>query len=169
MPKRITNAQIADVLDRIAGLLDASKDDNPFRIQAYREGAETVRGHQRSMVDYIRKGEWEQIKELPNIGDGIAAVIGEYVSSGRSSLLDDLEAAQPGQNELTRVPGIGENLAAKIQQTLNITTLAGLEKAVKDGRLTKVEGIGRRRLEAIRLALRGMFRRSTSSASASKR
>lgn len=168
MPKSISNAQIADVLERIAGLLDESKEDNPFRIQAYRAAAETVRGHKRTMVDYIRRDEWEKIKDLPHIGDGIAAVIGEYVSSGRSSLLDDLEAAQPGKNELTRVPGIGESLAAKIQATLNVTTLAGLEKAVKDGRLTKVDGIGRRRLEAIRLALRGMFRRSTSP-SASKR
>ena len=162
MPKSVSNAQIANVLERIADLLDSNKQDNPFRIEAYREAAKTVRSHERSMVDYIRRGEWEQIKELPNIGDGIAAVIGEYVSDGRSSLLDDLQGnqRQSDQNELTRVPGIGQGLAVKIKQTLNVDTIAGLEKAVKDGRLTKVEGIGRRRLEAIRLALRGMLNRS---------
>ena len=37
-----TNREIADVLDRIADLLEA-QDANPFRVHAYRNGADHVR------------------------------------------------------------------------------------------------------------------------------
>ncbi len=88
-----TNAQIADVLEHIADLLEA-QDVNPFRVRAYREGARTVLHLDQPVADFIHRDQFDELKALPNIGDGIAAVIGEYVSSGQSGLLQELEAAR---------------------------------------------------------------------------
>jgi DNA polymerase (family 10) len=153
--KKPTNTEIADVLDRIAEVLDV-KDDNPFRVRAYREGASTIRYFDQSAADLGM----EDLKALPNIGDGIAAVIGEYVSSGQSNLLKELEAEAGPEGVFVQVPGIGKELAERISEQIHVKTLAELEQAAHDGRLVTVEGFGSRRVKAVQTALAGMMARS---------
>jgi DNA polymerase (family X) len=160
--KEPTNAQIAQVLERIADLLEA-QDANPFRVRAYREGAQTIQSVDQSVAEFIRRDQIDQLKALPGIGDGIAAVIGEYVSSGQSDLLEQLEAEVSPEAVFGKVPGIGEELAQRIVEHLHIQTLPELEEAVYDGRLATVEGFGPKRIEGIRAALAGMLSRSARS------
>jgi hypothetical protein len=157
-----TNAHIAGVLERIADLLEA-QDANPFRVRAYREGAQTVRHHDHPVADFIRQDQFDELKALPTIGDGIAAVIGEYVSSGQSGLLQELEATVSPESVFAKVPGIGQELAQRIVGQLDIQTLAELEEAAHDGRLAAVKGFGPRRVEGVRTALAGMLSRSARS------
>jgi hypothetical protein len=159
MAEKLTNAQIAETLERIADLLEA-EDANPFRVRAYREGAQTVRNQDRSIAEFIHQGQFEDLKSLPNIGSGIAAVIGEYVSSGKSSLLEELETKVSPEAIFTKVPGIGKELAERIVDELHIHSLQELEEAAHDGRLASVEGFGNRRIEGVRKALAGMLSRS---------
>lgn len=162
MGHNATNTQIADMLDEIADLLE-DQDANPFRVRAYREGATTIRDHDQPVAKFIQDGDFNKLKELPNIGEGIAAVIGEYISSGQSQLLEDLEAKASPEDVLTKVPGIGEELAERIRNQLHIHSLPELEGAAHDGRLRTVEGFGPRRVEAVRTALAGMLSRSARS------
>ena len=60
----------------------------------------------------------------------------------------------------TRVPGIGKELAERVENQLDIKTLEELEEAAYDGRLASVEGFGERRIEAVRNALAGMLSQS---------
>lgn len=154
-----TNTDIAALLERIADLLE-TQDANPFRVRAYREGAATIRATDEAVANYIRRDQVDQLKALPNIGGGIAAVIGEYVTSGESDLLRELEAKTAPEDVFTRVPGIGQELARRITTQLDIETLAELEEAAHDGRLASVEGFGKKRLEGVRSALAGMLSRS---------
>jgi DNA polymerase (family X) len=156
MAKDPTNTQIADLLERLADLLEA-QDDNPFRVRAYREGAQTLRETKHRVSDFIRQDRLDDLKALPNIGDGIAAVIGEYVTSGKSTLLDDVQAKESPTAVFARVPGIGEELAQRIADQLDIKTLPELEEAAHDGRLARVEGFGSRRIEAVLTSLAGML------------
>jgi DNA polymerase (family 10) len=159
MSAQPTNAHIADMLERIADLLD-TQDANPFRVRAYREGAQTIRDLDYAAAHDIRSDHFDRLIALPTIGEGIAAVIGEYVSSGKSSLLEQLEAkASPG-DAFARIPGIGDELAERIAGELDIETLPELEAAAHDGRLATVEGFGERRVEAVRTALSGMLSQS---------
>ena len=153
--KKPTNAQIADVLDRIAEVLDV-QDANPFRVRAYREGASTIRYIDQSAADLGI----DDLKALPNIGEGIAAVIGEFVSSGQSSLLKELEAEAGPEGIFVQVPGIGKELAERITGRIHVETLAELEEAAHDGRLATVEGFGSRRVKAVQTALAGMLAHS---------
>ena len=66
-----TNNQIAGLLEHIADLLEA-QDENPFRIRAYRQGAQTIRDYEKSVAELIRQDKFDQIKALPNIGEGLA-------------------------------------------------------------------------------------------------
>jgi putative hydrolase len=159
MAKEPTNTQIADVLEEIADILEL-QDANPFRVRAYHTGAQSVRSADQSVADLVRHNQYEELKDLPGIGEGIAAVIGEYVTSGHSSLLEDLRAKAGSSAVFVKVPGIGPELAERIVEHLHINTLPELEEAAHDGRLETVEGFGNRRVAAVRAALAGMLNRS---------
>ena len=160
--KEPTNAQIAEVLERIADLLEA-QDANPFRVRAYREGAQTIRKVDDPVAEFVRRDQMDKVTALPGIGSGIAAVIGEYVADGKSDLLEQLESEVSPEEAFGKVPGIGEELAQRIVEHLHIQTLPELEEAVHDGRLATVEGFGPKRIEGIRTALAGMLSRSARS------
>jgi putative hydrolase len=153
-----TNKDIAELLERIADLLEAT-DTNPFKVRAYRNGANSVRDQETPVADYIVKDNFERLREVPGIGAGLGAVIGQYVVEGRSDLLNDLEAEVTPVQVFQRVPGLGQDLAQRIVDTLHISTLEDLEEAAHDGRLATVEGFGERRVEAVQASLGGILQR----------
>ena len=157
--RRPTKDDVAQVLEEIATLLEA-QEANPFRIGSYRDGARTVRESDAPLIEWADAGDAEALKGLPNIGQGLAQVIIEYVQTGRSSLLEQLQGETEPGALFRQVPGIGPELASRVANELNISTLEELEQAAHDGRLASVEGFGERRLENVRTSLAGMVSRS---------
>lgn len=153
-----SNADIAALLERIADLLEAT-DANPFKVRAYRNGANSVRDHNTPVSDYIVGDDFDRLTDIPGIGSGLGAVIGQYVVEGRSDLLNDLESDVTPLQVFARVPGIGGELAQRIVDTLHITTLEELEEAAHDGRLAEVDGFGQRRVEGVQASLGGILQR----------
>lgn len=153
------NAAIADVLNRIADLLEA-QDANPHRVRAYRNGADSVRTADRPVAEVVRHEGAEALEDLPGIGEGLAAAIAEYVTTGRSALLDRLEGETAPADLFVRVPGIGETLARRMVDELGVHTLEELEEAAHDGRLEQVEGFGPHRVRTVQLGLDALLRRS---------
>lgn len=154
--KKPGNEEIAHILDRIADLLEA-QDANPFRVRAYRDGANTVRQIDKSVAKMITSGKREELEELPNIGQKLAGVIEEYVDTGRSGLLSRLQGEVAPEEVFTQVPGIGDDLARRITSELDVNSLQELEQAAYDGRLEEVEGFGPKRVENVRISLAGML------------
>ncbi len=153
------NEKIALLLDRIAELLEA-QEENPFRVEAYRRGAETVRNVDTSLAQLAQARQIDTLKELPNIGQALASTVMEYVNTGRSSLLARLEAEVGPAELFSQLPGIGPELAGRIADQLDIDSLAALERAAHDGRLEQVAGFGPARTEAVRATLAGRLRRA---------
>jgi DNA polymerase/3'-5' exonuclease PolX len=148
----ISNQEIAQVLEDIAELLEADQ-ANFFRVRAYRNGAGVVRASEKPVAEIVQSGDGQVLQELPQIGEGLAAVISEYVTEGRSSLLEDLIEKATPVALFSTVPGIGPKLAERIIETLNIRTLDELAQAANDGRLAQVEGFGKKRLDTVRTGL----------------
>ncbi len=152
----IKNQQVAKLLERIAGLLE-TKQANPFRVQAYRQAAGTVRAAGESLGKLLEEGGEESLQDLPQIGEGISGVIADYLRSGRSRELERLLGETAPEELFQQVPGIGETLAERIAENLEVNTLEELEQAAHDGRLRKIDGFGSRKVENIRLSLAGML------------
>ena len=150
------NHKIADMLNRIADLLEVQEADG-FRVRAYRSGAQTVRQTEQSIAALVHKQGAEALEALPAIGETQARLIAEYVTTGRSALLDRLKGEVSTEDLFARVPGIGDELAKRIVSELDIHSLEELEAAAHDGRLRKVEGFGPRRIQAVRSSLAGML------------
>ena len=88
-----SNEQIAAILDEIAGLLE-NLESNPYRVQAFRTGAQTVREADQPIAELARRGDRKGLMDLPGIGEGLAGVIFEYVVTGRAEVLENLRAQQ---------------------------------------------------------------------------
>lgn len=147
---------IASLLEQIADLLDL-QDANVFRVRSYRQGARSIRQTDADVAGLARQGDVDGLIALPDIGEGLARVIVEYATTGRSSLLDELRGKSSPEGLFAEVPGIGEELARRIVAELGINTLEELEQAAHDGRLDQVEGFGEKRLEMVRASLASRF------------
>lgn len=154
------NDEIADALERISALLEV-QGASTFRVRAYLGAAKTVRDSETPMMRVFESEGVKGLEALPGIGKSIAAVISELLSTGRISLLERLEGQVSPEELFETVPGIGEKTAHKIHETLGIETLEELELAAHDGRLSKVPGLGRRKIQGIMDALSGILSRSS--------
>ncbi len=155
-PARPSNEEIASVLDQIANLLEA-QDANPFRVRSFRQGADSVRDADQPVADLFWKGGREALEKLPGVGRGLAGVIDEIITRGRSELLQRLRGETSPAELFAEVPGIGPRLGQRVAEQLDIHTLPELEQAARDGRLEQVPGFGPRRVEEVQVGLAGML------------
>ncbi len=156
----VSNEDIARLLERIADLLEASG-AGEFRVGAYRRAAEGVRQAEEPVANMVREGRKADLNAVPGIGERLAGLVEEYVTSGRSGLLERLEAEARPEDALARVPGIGEELAHRLVEALGIRTLEELETAAHDGRLDTVPGFGPERIDGVKGYLAGKLARSS--------
>jgi len=143
--RRARNEDVADALERVADLLEA-QGENPYRVRAWRAGAQTVKSHAGSVAELLEREGTDGLDRLPGIGKSLAGAIAELVHTGRLRMLDRLEGEISPEDLFTTVPGIGEELARRVHDHLHVDTLEELELAAHDARLAVVPGFGPRRV-----------------------
>jgi len=142
------NHEVATKLREIAQLLRAQR-ANPFRVNAYLHAADTLDNLGRNVAEFMQAKGIRGLVALPGIGEGIARSIYEYVATGRMSRLENLRGSADPVGLFRSIPGVGRVLAERIHDQLHVDSLEALENAVREGQLHKVEGLGRKRHEAI--------------------
>ncbi len=143
------NLAIARVLNEIADLLEL-KDENPFKIRAYRNAAQVVA----ETGDRIDDATDADLKALPGIGKDLAGRIREICSTGTCAIHQDLLLEFPSSVlELLRLQGVGAKTVAAIYRALNIATLDDLEQAARAGALRKLRGMGEKKEQLILKAI----------------
>jgi hypothetical protein len=157
-----TNENVADIFEEIAALLEAQK-ASPFRVNAWWNGARTVRALPRWVGDVFREQGRQGLDDIPSIGRGLAAVIIEILQTGRARALERLRGEVSPVEMFADLPGIGDELAHRIHGELGIDTLEELERAAHDGRLAALEGFGAKRVRAIREVLAARMSRRPAS------
>lgn len=144
----VQNAEIADIFDRLADLLEIER-ANPFRVRAYRNGARTIRGHARSMADLLDQG--KDLSQLPNIGADLSGKIRTIVDTGRLPLLEEVESRTPAAlGELMKIEGLGPRRVRALHEQLDIQDLDDLRRAAREGRIRELEGFGPRTEQLLR-------------------
>ena len=132
------NLAIARVLAEIGDLLEI-KNENPFKIRAYRNAAETV-AHTGGRIADLTPAER---LALPGIGKDLAAKIGELVDTGAIEYHRQLlEEFPPTVLDLLHLPGVGPKTVSLLYRSLDIRTLDDLERAAREGRLRGLKGMG---------------------------
>jgi DNA polymerase (family 10) len=139
--KEMNNLQIAELLRAVAASLELKgADKNKFRIIAYERAADAVEHSSSELKDL-----WDdnKLKEVPGIGESIAAYLDELFRTGTSKHFEEIvKGLPPAMFQLMELPGVGAKTAYKLVTKLNINSLAELEKAAKKGKIANLEGFG---------------------------
>ena len=146
----VHNADIAHAFEEIADLLEL-RQENPFRVRAYRNAARVVGELGFEVTARLAGG--DALPKLPGIGADLAGKMRELAATGSCGLLEQLRARFPaGITDLLALPGIGPKRAGFLYEKLKIGSLAELQRAAREGRLRQLAGFGekseRRILEA---------------------
>ncbi|MBX6773408.1 MAG: DNA polymerase/3'-5' exonuclease PolX [Chloroflexi bacterium] len=150
------NARAARFLERIASLLSA-RGENPFRVRAYQEAAARIGAMSENILDVWREGRLQSIR---GIGPSIAAKLEEFLATGQSRYLAELEAATPaGIEELLEIPGIGPSRARLLIERLGVQTPQELIAAAEEHRLRGLPGFGPRLEQELLIAARRQTQR----------
>ncbi len=135
----VHNADIARCFDEIADLLEL-RDENPFRVRAYRNAARLIGELRLDLAQTLAKE--GELPKLAGIGEDLAGKIGEIVESGTCKVLEQLRRKFPaGITELLTLPGLGPKRVRVLHQK-HISSLADLERAAREGRLHDIPGFG---------------------------
>lgn len=142
------NYEVAEKLREISSLLEAQH-ANPFRSRAYLNAAMTLEQCPQDIRKLVQTNGIKGLIELPAIGAGIARSIYEYIAIGRMSRLENLQGSSDPISLFQAIPTVGRALAQRIHDSLHVDTLESLENAAQKGQLNKVEGLGKKRQQAI--------------------
>ena len=143
------NRAIARILREIADLLEI-KDANPFKIRAYRNGADIAANHPHELNTLDEAG----LREIPGIGKDLATRIREVAESGDAAFHRELVAEFPPTIlDLLHLQGVGPKTVAMLYRELAVRTIDDLEAAAKDGRVRSLRGMGPKKEALILKAL----------------
>jgi len=145
----LDNLAIARILREIADLLEI-KDDNPFKIRAYRNGADIAANHPHELATLDEAG----LREIPGIGKDLAGRIREIGETGDTAYHRELIAEFPPTIlDLLHLQGVGPKTVATLYRELGIRTIEDLERAALDGRVRALRGMGAKKEALILKAL----------------
>ncbi|SIS51239.1 DNA polymerase/3'-5' exonuclease PolX [Salimicrobium flavidum] len=143
----INKKNVIQLLEKIAVYLEL-KGENPFKISAYTKAAQALERDERAL------SEIEDVTKMKGIGKGTASVIKEYVDTGESETLQELQQEVPeGLIPLLELPGLGGKKLAKLYDQLGVVDKATLQKALEEGKVEQLEGFGKKSAEKMLKAL----------------
>jgi DNA polymerase (family 10) len=141
---------VGQVLEQIAAFLEL-KNENPFRIRAFRTAARAITGFPRDLRESVEDGSLASAK---GVGPATLQIVTELVRTGKASMLEDLREQIPsGLVEMLEISGLGVAKIRQIHEVLGIDSLPELEAAAHDGRLAKLPRFGQRTSENILKAI----------------
>ncbi len=135
----MTREILANVLEEIALLLDL-KNENPFKVRAYRQGADTVRGFD---GDIVQLAATNQLTGIKGIGEALRDKLHILASSGSLPFHQHLRAEfPPGLFDLLDLQGLGPKKVKALFETLAVSSIAELKLACEAGKVAALPGFG---------------------------
>ncbi len=152
-----TNATLVAILERLARLMDVLGEDS-FKSSAHARAARAIEGQSTELATLANSADAKAAKsalmQIEGIGPKIADKILEFFATGRIGEHDELAAKVPaGVLAMMEVPGLGPKTVRAIWQTLGVTDLAGVKKAIDDGSILTVPRMGAKAAEKIKQSI----------------
>lgn len=138
-PVEITRERLAAVLEEIALLLEI-QGENPFKVRAYRQGAEVVETYDGDIVALAKDNKLEGIKGL---GEALRDKLHELASTGELGFHKNLRAGYPDSFfELFELDGLGPKKIGALHKELGVDSIAALKAACETGSVAGLSGFG---------------------------
>jgi DNA polymerase (family 10) len=141
------NKEIAEIFEKMADILEF-KGENPFKISAYRKASRIIGDLTQDIEEIAEKG---KLKDVPGIGEGMAEKIAEYLKTGKISKFEEVKKGVSDElMAIMDIPGMGPKTLSMFHKEKGISNLSQLEKAVENGFLIGLPGIGEKKVENIK-------------------
>ncbi len=142
----MTREDATTILERIAALLEM-KGENPFKVRAYRTGAELVESFSGDIMALAAENKLAGIKGL---GDALRDKLHEMATTGRLEFYEKLKAEFPDTIfDLFAVQGLGPKKIAALHAELGVSSIADLKLACESGTAAKLSGFGAKVVQKI--------------------
>jgi DNA polymerase (family 10) len=150
----MTNPEIAAVFRRLANLMEL-RDDNQFKIRAYRTAADTIEDTTTPLAEIIEAGGVSRLRELPGIGEAISKKIFDLVKTGSFKAYEEIRGEIPETVlDLLEVDGVGIKTLQILYRQFQISRLDDFARFVEGGGLNSVPGFGEKSQHRIRASLK---------------
>ena len=135
------NRQVAEILERIADILDV-QGEIAYKGIAYRRAADQIAHLSEPIADIGQRGE---LRSIPGVGDAMEKKIGELLETGRLAYYERLQQEVPaGVLDLLSIPDVGPKTARLLWQKLGVASVDEAEQAALAGRIRELAGMGAR-------------------------
>lgn len=135
----VTRERLVEVLEEIALLLEI-QGENPFKVRAYRQGAEIVAGYDGDIVGLARENRLDGIK---GIGEALRDKLHELATTGELGFHKKLRENYPDSFfELFELDGLGPKKIAALHRELGVDSIAALKTACEAGKVAGLSGFG---------------------------
>jgi DNA polymerase (family 10) len=141
------NRAIADMFDRIADALEL-KGEIRFRVNAYRRASRVIQDLRDDIETVWRDG---KLKDISGIGEGMAQNIEQFLSTGTMDKYEEVKREVSSELlGLLAVQGLGPKTLFLAQSELKVRNLEDLKRAIDDGSLETLPGMGAKKVDNIR-------------------
>jgi DNA polymerase (family 10) len=141
------NKELADLFEKMADILEF-KGENPFKISAYRKASRIIGDLTQDIEESTEKGE---LKNIPGIGEGMAQKIEEYLKTGKISKFEEVKKGVSDELiAIMDIPGMGPKTLSTLHKEKGINNFSQLEKALNDGSLLGLFGMGEKKIQNIK-------------------
>ena len=142
------NSEIAKILFEMAMLLEMK--EVPFKPRAYEKAALAIESLEKDVKEIYKLGGLKALMDIPDVGQGIAERIEEYLKTRRIKDYEALKKKVPVDlGGLKQIEGLGPKKIKLLWQKLKIRTVADLEKAAHAGKIRGIPNLGQKTEENI--------------------
>jgi DNA polymerase (family 10) len=136
---QMNREEMAKVLERIALLMEL-KGENPFKVRAYRQGAETVLAMEGDVAELAKQ---DGLKGVKGIGEALREKLGELAKTGQLGFYENLRSEFPDSVfDLFDVQGLGPKKIKAMYDALGVDSLEKLKAACEEGKVAALPGFG---------------------------
>ncbi len=131
--------EMAGVLEKIALLMEL-KGENPFKVRAYRQGAEVVLAMEEDVVELAKN---DALNGIKGIGEALRDKLGELAKTGKLEFYEKLkDEFPPTIFDLFEVQGLGPKKIKALYDELGVVSLEKLKAACLEGKVAILAGFG---------------------------
>lgn len=135
------NKEIIQIFSETADLMEIAGQD-AFRIRSYRNAIQAIENLTERLEDILSDAE-RKLTDIPSIGKGMAAHIGEICQSGQLSVHQELRSRYPPVAlKLLQIQGLGPKGTALLFQHFRVRSLEDVEQLARKGKLRDLPRMG---------------------------
>lgn len=144
------NHALSELFKTFASVMEI-KGEAVFKAIAFTKVARILNDMTFDIRDAVEKG---TLDEIEGIGKSSKKIIEDFVRTGKSADFEDVvSTVPPGLIPMLQVPGLGPKTISLLWKERGVTSVDELAKAIADGKLDGLKGIGEKKIEQIKQGL----------------